>query len=416
MAHLVKEALEEMRNYGFCADKSTPAMMFKIQTEKFVSLATDHEFRRRFPMYKGKRQNFSYAKTEHTQFEQEVRCLAHGPTRMPPRVLRQIYRRTVLREQEKRQAEHQSPPDDTPPTTTEEKRKTAILMTHRPEPTSLHLNKQAVTHDCTHCLMKKLGIIFIQEGIICACNVDIRVDKVTVEPENVQVVSTPLTGDYERTLMIGTALSHVSRRQPTQDTQTLEEKMESELLSKEVCNIETVPVEQTVPLTTCKQDDTLQCEEVSIPPLNDGVSIKLTTPWESERGNVPREIPVRKSLIFAPPKSGKTCFQHMMMEKNIAIIDTEDCPNATPQDVLKMLERSTVITNRLDLITNQQIETQKIVFLPKTADILYRMIPKVGITTVRKWWDAANAFGTRDPNTTLILFEKTKLNDWFSLD
>lgn len=155
---------------------------------------------------------------------------------------------------------------------------------------------------------------------------------------------------YDRTLAISVALSSIDARPPHVVAESLEEKMRRDI------------------------------EGVANPPARQEGHKYQSTQWlgRVEKsltcGSASDDVMPKKILLFAPPKSGKTVLQHQLMTKGHVVLDEEDLPNASVADVNSMMTMTTVVTNRLDVLQGIHKGTTKVVFLPKTRELLRRKL------------------------------------------
>lgn len=248
------------------------------QTRTFIVTANDEQFRRRFPNYKGKRQNFSCDKVQSTHFEESVRAAVTDEFTLTPREVRKQYAQQARRETNE-EVDNQSKPAPNVPIRV----KPAPIL-RRPTPTMLHRNVTATpVQNCVRCTLIKRGVTeaFVTEAHLasCAMRVDMTIKEETVSGSNHK--ENVLSG-YDKTLAINVALSSIDNRPPHVVAESLEEKMKRDILG------------------------------ISNPPaIQEGHKCQ-SSQWLGKReksltcGTAKDDAISEKVLLFAPPESGKT--------------------------------------------------------------------------------------------------------------
>lgn len=120
----------------------------------------------------------------------------------------------------------------------------------------------------------------------------------------------------------------------------------------------------------------------------------------------------RHALIYAPPGCGKTTLQRKLHAKAVAIVDTDDVPFCDKQDVEDMLRWTSVLTNRLDLVTT---DYPCVMFSPSTVEAMGRSLKgQVDESDVRYWYEEHQK--KRDRARVVILYHKTYLSSWLTCE
>lgn len=94
---LIRSAIQVARECNLYPSGADNALLIH-QTRTFIVEASDAQFQRRFPKFKGKRQNFSYDKVCFTHFEESVRYAITSEINLTPREVRKQYAQQSRRE------------------------------------------------------------------------------------------------------------------------------------------------------------------------------------------------------------------------------------------------------------------------------------------------------------------------------
>lgn len=271
---------------------------------------------------------------------------------------------------------------------------TRPIITGMPKPTLLLENSTPTRQlNCTWCVMSKVhGVTkgFIASHILCSCKVALPAEKVIRESDHDGESHQAMEGAYEGTYADSVQHTNYDSRDDNTPNVSLENKMLQEC----------VAMKDWVPNTSARRPQV----DAERHYFREDVCIAMATPHVNHSA-------AEHTLIFAPPKMGKTEFQNVMHNRCIMILDTEDLPEANADDVEHLLERSSVVTNRLDLFG--KVKARKVAFLPSKWEYLSRRLPKVRPEVTEKWWSMAYHQAMHDRGTTLVLTDKKYIADWF---
>lgn len=388
----IERAAEVARKYALYQDH-IDSTLFEHQTRKLLTIASTDDLRVRFPHYDGNFRRFSYDRVEHQPFELALKKYVTGNSTIAPREIRKLYREQALQDHAEQNitAKEPKPKEDEKPVT---KRPRMMTM---PQPSLIHLVKPTPTLECIRCAQMKRGVLesFTTAPHLeaCAFKVDLstKTDSIRGEKKSDRV-SPEFNRAYPSTMAISVALTATQRSEVLPAEEPLETKMEREVTGKE---------------REVKRAQH-QCNRVNV--RLKGVRYLKT------RG-AKKDTVSKRILVFAPPKSGKTILQHKLMQRQIATIDTEDHPHARATDVATWLKKTTVLTNRLDLLEQAPKDATKVAFLPRSSALLHERIRKVSLHVVKAWWDKAFKIAYADPNTKIVWLEDSEavISTWFHM-
>lgn len=388
----IDRAVEVARKYAMYQEHIDDTL-FEHQTYRLLTIANTDDLRVRFPHYNGNFNRFSYDKVKCQPFELALKKHVTGRSTIAPREIRKLYREQALRDHAERDAKVQEPrqQDDTEPILRRPR------MTTMPQPSLIHLAKPTPTLECIRCAQMKRGVLesFTTAPHLeaCAFKVDMSTKTDSIKGDKRSALLSPqFKRAYPSTMAISVALTASRRSEVIPAEEPLEKKMEREIASQEM--------EMTHTQHRCER-----------------VKIRLTGVRYLNTRGAKKDTVSKRILIFAPPKSGKNVLQHKLMQKQIATIDTEDHPHARATDVAIWLKKTTVMTNRLDLLEQAPKEATKVVFLPRSSILLQERIKKVNSQIVKAWWDKAFKVAYSDPNTKIVWMEDTQavISTWFHL-
>lgn len=314
-------------------------------------------------------------------------------------------------------------------------------------PETAHTSKYNIIN-CTLCLFIKRGICFLPDGLVHTCTINMPDSQVQLSEDTLthtKLASHTTDMAVERGSMDVAAVREtpVSEQQKSCSTPEHEAMSTSDGKSKE--GIEQRPLNReltrTIPVQTLTSDEelkTLMIVEQSIAPrrmnvgrIPDeallqntlGVNVRHTQRCSrSAIGNITRvnysfhgvKGTPSHVLIYAPPGYGKTTLQKEMFKKGITLLDTDRIPDPSPQDIDELLEHTSVLTNKWQLVTSR---TPAIIFKPACIKTFVRRVSdkcKVTSDVAAQWYrDIRDRMHT--PKSAIICITKTSyVTDWFA--
>lgn len=271
-------------------------------------------------------------------------------------------------------------------------------ITCMPKPTLLKENAEATDQkNCTWCVMTKVRNEiprFLDPRIICSCAVSIPAEKRLKDEDRRDIPIRPeIEPGYHETMEASEYHANYDHRHTEVFCEPLEAKMEREAYRE---------------LETPQTESSAQRPRVEIERQYFKSDVVLKVQASGMQGETVDHV-----LIVGPPKSGKTELQHHLRLRGVMILDTEDLPDANAKDTEVLLERTSVVTNRLDLM--EDVRSKKILFITSTPEVLAARLPKVKVDVVQAWWRRAYEYAMQDQDTTIIETDKYVMSEWFIL-
>jgi hypothetical protein len=167
-----------------------------------------------------------------------------------------------------------------------------------------------LTEDCFRCLLVKRGTIFLPESIICTCAVEVHTEKIMFEEKTAKDEITPWTSNDETHMFA------------------------NEEILKQKTNV-----------SNCK-------------PLFEIEAIQTATHVISIHGKTKSKInttPKHTLTYYAPPGYGKACLQRNLASRKIHVVETDSCKGLQTKDIPKLLEYTSVLTNRLEFVKETEV-------------------------------------------------------------
>jgi hypothetical protein len=333
------------------------------------------EMQKRYPCYKGTLENFDEAKVRNHISNREAR---------------KLYKR-ACRFWDQKQKVIPAAQESTSPTMSERRGPTSGVL---PPPSHLMTGAQKAkitqVADCPRCFLIKRGNIFISDRILCTCTVSIP-EGVTVYEQTNCAEAEPDTCEFSHVLAVSTALGAVWQTPPMEKDQPIQSLIASR------------SVEQR------SEDDedayAHQCVEAEMPEFGEAKEIFLKSDMEKiasretlnssdvSLSNVSKSTDEAKGsaepkathcVIYAPPGFGKTTFQKNLMRAGIYTRDTDDMPFVNKMRLKGVLNTSTVLTNRLDLLTP---DMPIIACIPKDANHVNRTRSELSVEDCQYWFN-----------------------------
>lgn len=343
--------------------------------KKFLTCATDEQFRRRFPDYKGERINFRYDIYRRCEFERRLLLNVKGVELLTVREARRAYKISLEAQQKKWELE---------------KRKS------EPEAKDRRNNDE-----CLRCLLISNGTVFIPERVLHSCQVEMAPGEYTEEDVDLdqEVME---QNNYQEVLETSTTLAAFDNRSAITKQTTLQERIDIDLgkviVKQEKYDTDHVCLRSNVTLHAAKK-------------------VKLVKGRSQVRTPKFQVVAKDRTLIYAPTRFGKTTLQMKLQSRGMAVIDTDDLPGCTSVDVQRLLKTTTVITNRLDIVRLTQ-NTQLVIFNAKTPSALrakMNVSHAMSCNSAEKLWDAIRAQGDR-PNTAYCIVDASYVSQWFRFE
>lgn len=285
---------------------------------------------------------------------------------------------------------------------------------------------------CYLCVMAKLGVTFLKKKMY-TCVANIPYKNVTID-EKIVFKQNSHDGDQNK---ITSKVMHLKRVvSPSHSTVTQKEKWQTlELQTPQVVEmvnsdwIKLYAIEQSLaPSQGTKEppssniikksfgikasDDLLhkvECQIPSSPPLKNKRSFKIAG------FNNPSTF-YQNVVIYAPPGYGKTMLQAKGFTDEVILTDTDDVSVSTSQQLRTMLVHASVLTNRIELLTD---EMPAIMFIPShKPTFVSRVTSKTNVDTrtAEKWYGDINESASRFKNNKLICkTHDTYVLDWLTI-
>uniref|UniRef100_A0A1B0CRC8 Uncharacterized protein n=1 Tax=Lutzomyia longipalpis TaxID=7200 RepID=A0A1B0CRC8_LUTLO len=251
----------------------------------------------------------------------------------------------------------------------------------------------ATKPSCTRCLMIAIGIAFLPNHIASMGMVEIPSERVTFDdPETEKLPPVDISiKDYASTLISSIILG--CSEQPTTPLEvdarpmqlikdrTYHQSRTVKPLGEHKCTGLTKKVDPERGTMILKYEPTTK-----LPPsidLGKGIPLNNPEPQTISKTIIQKSLHINKMkasssnpqhvVIFAPIGFGKTTLQHRLMQQGIAIPDTDDIPCITQQQFRDMLQWTSILTNRLDLLAK---DMPIVACVPATVEVLRkRMTP-----------------------------------------
>ncbi|KAG8295871.1 hypothetical protein J6590_070751 [Homalodisca vitripennis] len=275
--------------------------------KEFVTHSSENEFRHRFPEYHGAKENFDYSLYAKEVFEAKLNLRCVISEVYTTRQCRRAYKIGLAQQQ----------------------RKWAEAMSSMVEPT-YHLGSE----NCYRCMLIEQGNVLISDFAISSCSIAAPREGVIKEEQlrRDEHIDHPSDQAYQLTMAASTTFS---------STET----------DFAICNDE--PIKKIVEgncLTLLKKFEPVNPKHKCIASnkriKNENVALELLSEGCTQ---------AEHKLVYAPPAFGKTTLQHAAMRRGVAMLETDDTPGTTNSVLESMLRKTTVLTNRLDLVRQSSV-------------------------------------------------------------
>jgi len=248
--------------------------------------------------------------------------------------------------------------------------------------------------DCVRCTMQLRGFIMISDSVLCTCKVRVPDVQIIITEDDVEDKHEHQdTVPYVDVLATSVTLSSTKIEAPiTKDNppsrriklRTVDQHQYEEYTTVHHC--------ENALLAYNYNNETLELRNYNEHSLNrlpkPGDKLKrLTIETEHlEIAGVGQTATSEHVLIYAPPGCGKTTLQSQLHHDAIQILDTDDMPTCTQNDVKHLLRWTSVLTNRIDLISS---DYPCIMFTPKDIQSLERSLSgQLTQIDIQYWYEA----------------------------